>query len=92
MDEAGKEARPAAEWGIKRQLIIQRVAQDQGFDATRDEIQDRVAVLAKRMGRPIPEVRARLSKSGELRDIERAIVEEKVFAFLREQSEIKVEN
>jgi len=46
--------------------------------------------IRKRMGRSVQEVRTRLSKSGELRDIERAIVEEKVFAFLREQSEIKV--
>jgi trigger factor len=92
VDRAEEEARPAAEWGIKRQMIIQRVAKDQGFEATRDEVQDRVTALATRMGRPVQEIRARLSKSGELRDIERAIVEEKVFAFLREQSEIKVGN
>jgi len=92
VEKAEQEARPAAEWGIKRQMIIQRVAQDQGFDASREEIQDRVTTLAKRMGRPVQEVRTRLSKSGELRDIERAIVEEKVFSFLRDQSEIKVGN
>ncbi len=92
VDKAEEQARPAAEWGIKRQMVIQRVARDQGFEATRDEVQDRVKALATRMGRSVQEVRARLSKSGELRDIERAIVEEKVFAFLREQSDIKVGN
>ena len=92
VSKAEEEARPAAEWGIKRQMIIQRVANDQDFEATREETQDRVKALATRMGRPIQEVRARLSKTGELRDIERAIVEEKVFKFLREQSDIEVAN
>lgn len=86
--EARREARPAAEWGIRRQLIVQWIAEDQGFAASREEIQERVQALAKRVGRPVAEIRAKLGKSGELRDIERSIVEEKVFRYLREQSDI----
>ncbi len=86
--KAREEARPAALWGIKRTLILQEVARDQGIEATREEVQERLQRLAKRSGRPLSEIRARLTKSGELRDIERRIVEEKVFEFLRESSEI----
>ncbi len=85
---AREEARPAALWGIKRTLILQEVARDQGIEASREEVQERLQRLAKRSGRSLSEVRARLAKSGELQDIERRIVEEKVFKYLREQSEI----
>ncbi len=87
--KAREEARPAAVWGIKRTLILQEVARDQGIEAAREEVQERLQRLAKRAGRSVSGVRARLAKSGELRDIERRIVEEKVFQFLREQSEIE---
>jgi trigger factor len=84
------EARPAAEWGIKRTLILQRVAEDQGFEVSREEVQAKVEEIAKRAGRSVGEVRGRLAKSGELRDIERRLSDEKVYEFLREQSEIEV--
>ncbi len=90
VDRAREQARPAAEWGIKRTLIIQRVAEDEGLEATKEDVQERLQELAKRMGRQAGEVRARMAKSGELRDLERRITEEKVFAYLKEQSEISV--
>jgi trigger factor len=89
VERAREEARPTAEWGIKRTLIVQRVAEEQGFEASKEEVADRVGRIASRAGRPGAEVRAKLAKSGELRDLERRIVEEKVFGFLREQSEIQ---
>jgi trigger factor len=88
--QARDEARPTAVWGIKRTLILQRVAEDQGIEAGSDEVEERLREIARRSGRPLGEVRARLAKTGELEDIKRRIVEEKVFRFLREQSEIEV--
>lgn len=90
VDQAREQARPAAEWGIKRTLIIQRVAEDESLEASKEEVQGRLQDLAKRMGRQVGEVRARMAKSGDLRDLERRITEEKVFAYLKEQSEISV--
>jgi trigger factor len=86
--KAREEARPAAEWGIKRTLILQRVAEEQGLQALREEVQERLEILAKQTGRSASEVRTRLAKSGDLRDLERRITESKVFSYLREQSEI----
>ncbi len=86
---AREEARPAAVRGIKRTLILQQIAEGQGFEATKEEVEERLQGLATRTGRPLGEVRGRLAKSGELREIERAITEGKVFEYLREQSEIK---
>ncbi|NIR46525.1 MAG: trigger factor [Gemmatimonadetes bacterium] len=87
--QARDEARPAALWGIKRTLVVQRLAEEQGFEASKEEVDERVKAIAERLGRPVGQVRANLAKSGELRDIERGIVEGKVFDFLREASEIK---
>ncbi len=87
VEKARQEARPAAIWGIKRTLVLQRVAQDQGIEATREEVQARLQAIAKAAGRPVGEVRSRLTKSGEIRELERRITEEKVFRYLREQSE-----
>jgi trigger factor len=90
VDQAREQARPAAEWGIKRTLILQRLAEDEGLEATKEDVQERLQALAKRMGRQVGEVRARMAKSGELRDLERRITEEKVFEYLKEQSEISI--
>lgn len=90
VDEARERARPAAEWGIKRTLMIQRVAELEGLEATKEDVQERLQQLAKRMGRQVGEVRAKMAKSGELRDLERRITEEKVFGYLKEQSEITI--
>jgi trigger factor len=90
VDQAREEARPTAEWGIKRSLVLQRIATDQGFEASKEDVQERVQDLAKRAGRPAGEIRSRLAKSGELGEIERRITEERVFEFLKEQSEIEV--
>ncbi|MEE8522022.1 MAG: trigger factor [Gemmatimonadota bacterium] len=86
---AVEEARPTALWGIKRSLILQRIAEDQGFEASAEEVKERVDALAKRTGKPPTKVRARLAKSGGLKEIERRIVDEKVFSFLKQQSEIE---
>ncbi len=88
VDRAREQARPAAEWGIKRTLIIQQVAEDHDLEATKEEVQERLQTIAKRTGKQVGEIRARLAKAGELRDLERRITEEKVFEYLREQSEI----
>ncbi len=89
VNSARQEARPAAIWGIKRTLILQQIAEDMDFEATREEVEERLQALAQRTGRPLGELRARLSKSGELQELERAITESKVFEHLREQSKIE---
>jgi trigger factor len=76
-------------WGIKRSLIVQQIAEEQGFEVSKEEVDERVKSIAERLGRPVGQVRAKLAKSGELRDIERGLVEAKVFDYLREASEIK---
>ncbi|MEX2572271.1 MAG: trigger factor [Gemmatimonadota bacterium] len=80
--------RPQAEWGLKRTLVVERVAELEGLRATQDEIDERVDALAAQHDRPPSEVWIQLEKSGQLETLEREITEEKVFGFLKSQNTV----
>jgi trigger factor len=77
---------PAAERGLKRMIVIEKVAETQNLHATPEEVDARVEALAERQGRSPAETWAQLQKSGRLAGLEEEITEEKVFEFLLSQS------
>ena len=85
---AKQQIRPEGERAVRRVLVIERLADTQGLRATEAELDERIEQLAARSGASTAEVYARLQKAGRLEVMEREITEEKVFAFLKEQSEI----
>jgi trigger factor len=80
--------RPQAEWGLKRTLIVERIAEQEGLRASQDEIDERVDALASKHERSPSEVWIQLEKSGQLEVLEREITEEKVFEFLKSQNTV----
>src|SRR5690606_37295260 len=70
--------RPQAEWALKRMLVIDRIAEQEGLRATQDEIDERVEALATRHERSPSEIWLQLEKSGQLESLEREITEDKV--------------
>ena len=89
-------------WGARREclrrvrqdqriLVIDKVSESQGLQATEEEIDSRVEEIADKSGKSPAKVYANLQKSERLEALEREITERKVFEFLKEQSEI-VEN
>ena len=91
-DQRGRfagEFRPVAEAGVRRDLIIETVAEKQGLAATADAVSARVAEVARRRGETPAAVRAALEKAGRLRELERSITEENVFTFLLGQSAVE---
>jgi trigger factor len=86
---AKQQLRPEAERAVRRVLVIERLADTQGLRATEAELDERIEHLAAKSGASTAEVYARLQKAGRLEVMEREITEEKVFAFLKEQSEIQ---
>ncbi len=80
--------RPRAEWSLKRMLVVDRVAEQEGLAATQDEIDARVEVLAAKHERSPSEVWLQLEKSGQLEMLEREITEDKVFRFLIEKNTV----
>jgi trigger factor len=80
--------RPQAEWGMKRMMVVERIAEQEGLSATQDEIDARVEELAAKHERTPSEVWLQLEKSGQLEVLEREITEDKVFRFLLEQNTV----
>lgn len=83
-----EEIRPTSEFAVRRELLSARIADEHELHASGEDVDARVEALARSMGEPRARVRARLRKSGALRSIERGLTEAKLFAFLRERSEI----
>lgn len=84
-----QEFRPVAERQVRRDLVIETIAEREGLTATEADIDDRVAEVASKRGSNPSEVYASLQKAGRLREIERSITEEKVFSWLKERNTIE---
>ncbi len=82
------EFRPLAEAQVRRDLVLDFVAETQKLHATEEELDQRVARLAERRNADRGQLYTSLQKAGRLREIERQITEEKVFAHLLQQSTV----
>jgi trigger factor len=82
------EFRPVAEAQVRRDLIIEAVADKAGLHATEVVVAARIAEIAQRRGESPAAVRASLEKANRLRELERATTDENVFAHLLGQSTV----
>ncbi len=87
-DKFRTEFRPVAERQVRRDLIIDAIAETEGLKASESDIDDRVADVAAKRNADPGQVYASLQKAGRLREIEQSITEDKVFAWLLERNEI----
>lgn len=79
---------PVAERQIKRDLIVDTIAEKHELTATERDIDDRVAAQAAERGADVGQLYAALEKSGRLKDLERTITEDKVFQWLLDQNDV----
>ncbi len=82
------EFKAMAERQVRRDLIIDTVAEREKLSATEAELDDRIAETASKRKASPGEVYASLQKAGRLREIERAITEDKVFKWLLERNTV----
>ncbi len=87
-DRFRAEFRPIADRQVRRDLIIDSIAEREQIKATESDIDERVAEVAAKRNADPGQVYASLQKAGRLREIEQSITEEKVFAWLMERNEI----
>jgi trigger factor len=87
-DRFSGEFRSVAERQVRRDFIIDTIADREGLRASEADIDDRVAELASKRGVDPGQVYAQLQKSGRLREIEHGLTEEKVFKWLVERNEV----
>lgn len=88
-DRFTAEFRPVAERQVRRDLIIDTIAERESLKASEADIDDRVADVARKRNAEPGQVYASLQKAGRLQEIERAITEEKVFKWLMERNTIE---
>ncbi|HVZ49410.1 MAG TPA: trigger factor [Gemmatimonadaceae bacterium] len=91
MEKFAGEFRPAAERQVRRDMVIDTIADREKLSATEQDVDDKVAELAAKRGAKAGEVYATLQKAGRLKEIERSITEERVFAWLLERNTVEQE-
>jgi trigger factor len=84
-----QEFRAMAERQVRRDVVIDTVAEQEGLAATEADIDERIAEVAKNRGGDPAQLYASLQKAGRLREIERSITEDKVFKYLMEKNEVR---
>ncbi|MFN2563571.1 MAG: trigger factor [Gemmatimonadaceae bacterium] len=83
------EFRGVAERQVRRDLIIDTIAEREKLAATEADIDNRVAEVASKRNADPAQVYASLQKAGRLREIEHSITEDKVFAWLLERNTVE---
>jgi trigger factor len=83
------EFRTIAEAQVRRDLILDYVVEKESLRATEAELDAKIQELAEKRGVPAAQLYATLEKNKRLRDLERGLTEEKVFAFLLSQSTVE---
>ncbi len=80
------EFRAVAERQVRRDLVIETIAEKQNLKASESDIDARVAQVAEKNNTEPGKVYASLQKAGRIRELERSITEDKVFGWLMEQN------
>jgi len=86
--ELKEEVRPDAERSVQRIMVIEHIAAAHDLQATEDDLDERIEDIAERNDTTAAQVYAGLQKSGRLQQLERELTEQKVFDFLKDQSDI----
>jgi trigger factor len=81
--------RQMAERQVRRDLIIDLLAERESLKATEGELDDHVAELAARRGTEPGKLYASLQKAGRLKELERGLTEDKVFKWLSSQNTVE---
>jgi len=88
-DRFATEFRPMAERQVRRDLVIDTVAERERLTATEADLDDRIAETAAKRGGDPGQLYASLQKAGRLKELERNITEDKVFKWLLERNTVE---
>ena len=88
-DRFATEFRPMAERQVRRDLVIDTVAERESLTATEADLDDRIAETASKRNTDPGQLYASLQKAGRLKELERSITEDKVFKWLLERNTVE---
>ena len=76
------EFRPMAERQVRRDVVIDTIAEKEALVASTADVDDKVAELATERGVETGELYVQMEKAGRLKELERTVTDEKVFSWL----------
>ncbi len=91
-EKFSNEFRAMAERQIRRDMVIETIAEREGLEATEKDLDDRITEQAEKRGLNPGQLYAQLEKGGRLKEIERSLTEDKVFQWLLEKNEVQTES
>ncbi|MBM3908441.1 MAG: trigger factor [Gemmatimonadetes bacterium] len=83
------EFRATAERQVRRELVIETLAERERLAATEADVDAKIQEMAEKRGANPGQVYAQLQKANRLREIERGITEDRVFAWLLERNTVE---
>ncbi|MEO8575608.1 MAG: trigger factor [Gemmatimonadales bacterium] len=86
------EFKSMAERQIRRDLVIETIAEREKLEATEKDIDDRITEQAEKRGVNPGQLYAQMEKNGRIKEIERSLTEDKVFQWLLEKNEVQTES
>jgi trigger factor len=89
LDKFAQEFWPLAEKQVRRDVIVETIAEQNNLAATEADIDARVSEVAAKRNADPGQVYASLQKGGRMGELERGITEDKVFAWLLERNTVE---
>ncbi|HYV97472.1 MAG TPA: trigger factor [Gemmatimonadaceae bacterium] len=83
-----KELGPTAERQVRRDVVLETLAEREKLTATEADVDAKVSELASKRGIEPGQLYASLQKAGRLKELERGITEDRVFAWLFERNTV----
>lgn len=80
---------PTAERQVRRDLVVETLAEREKLAASEKDIDDRIAEMAGKRNTDPGKLYAQLQKAGRIKELERGITEDKVFKWLFERNTIE---
>lgn len=81
--------KPEAEFRVKGYLLLDQISVDQKLEATEEEVEGRLKMMADSLRKSLEEVRAHYLKNNQMATIKSRILHEKALEFVLEKAKIK---
>lgn len=88
VEEARRSVAPQVERQIKRDLVLDRLIEDQALDLSSEEFDERLSELGKARGKSLVEIRRQLAREKQLDPLRRRFAIDKAFRFLIDGSDV----
>ncbi|MGC8976148.1 MAG: hypothetical protein ACP5OB_00770, partial [Candidatus Ratteibacteria bacterium] len=82
--EVFKIFKPYAEEEVKKYLILDKIAEMENIKVEENEINEKIEILSRTIGRPFDEVKSQMEKSGEIENIKDEIKIDKAYKIVKE--------